>query len=519
MRKIIPSLIVLAVFFGGILLLLDKFWPASQSSRRPALSAVTPLEPVTRSSVVIAPVAVTHSAIRDALEAQAPRDIAGKQDNPVPQLLSNADMSWTVGRSSLTVASRAGALVLSTALNGTLHVTGQITNLAGDLGNTLGNLINQSIGQGIGQNLQRLAGKSIDQRMAFRGNITVTAQPTISPDWRLDPHLRGQVSIADASMEIAGFPINLGNGVKPLLDSSLNEQIALLQSRLRNDPFLEQAARGQWAKMCRSIPLGGGETGLPSLWLEVRPTRAFAAQPRVDSSAIILTMGVQAETRIVPTETEPSCPFPAQLEIISQPEQGRINIAVPVDVTFTEINKLLEVQLAGKTFPEDGSGPADITVQHVEIAASADRLLISLRVKAHEKKSWFGLGAEADIYIWGRPALDRDQQILRLTNISVDVESEAALGLLGQAFRAVLPLLQNALAERAMIDLKPFAADAKKRITLAAAEFNKQDPAISIDTSIFEIRLVDITFDSKMLRVITEANGAAKIAISSLARP
>ena len=89
MRKIIPSLIVLAVFFGGILLLLDKFWPASQSSRRPALSAVTPLEPVTRSSVVIAPVAVTHSAIRDALEAQAPRDIAGKQDNPVPQLLSS----------------------------------------------------------------------------------------------------------------------------------------------------------------------------------------------------------------------------------------------------------------------------------------------------------------------------------------------------------------------------------------------------------------------------------------------
>jgi hypothetical protein len=70
-----------------------------------------------------------------------------------------------------------------------------------------------------------------------------------------------------------------------------------------------------------------------------------------------------------------------------------------------------------------------------------------------------------------------------------------------------------------MIDLKPFAADAKTRISAAGAEFSKKDPAASIDTSISEIRLVDITFDSKMLRVITEANGTVKIAISSLARP
>src|SRR5262249_18494859 len=160
-------------------------------------------------------------------------------------------------------AGRAGALTISTTLNGTLHVTGQITNLAGDLGNTLGGLINQSVGQAIGQNLQRLSGKSIDQQMEFRGNIMLTAQPTVTPNWRLDPHLSGQVSMADASMAIAGFPVNLGNGIKPLLDGSVNEQIALLQARLRNDPFLEQAARGEWAKMCRSIPLGGGGTGLP----------------------------------------------------------------------------------------------------------------------------------------------------------------------------------------------------------------------------------------------------------------
>ena len=36
--------------------------------RRPALAAVTPLAPVTRSSNIIAPIAIALTAIRDALE-------------------------------------------------------------------------------------------------------------------------------------------------------------------------------------------------------------------------------------------------------------------------------------------------------------------------------------------------------------------------------------------------------------------------------------------------------------------
>ena len=34
-------------------------------------------------------------------------------------------------------------------------------------------------------------------------------------------------------------------------------------------------------------------------------------------------------------------------------EQGHVEIGVPVDVPFTEVNQLIEAQLKGKTFPED----------------------------------------------------------------------------------------------------------------------------------------------------------------------
>src|SRR5262249_14897499 len=152
-------------------------------------------------------------------------------------------------------------------------------------------------------------------------------RPALTPRWRVEPNMTAQVSLADATLSIAGFPLNLGGEIKPFLDRAVNEQIGLLQGRLRNDPILEDTARREWAKMCRSIPLRGAGPGLPNLWLELRPTRAFAAQPRVDANALVLTLGVQAETRIVPAETKPNCPFPAQLEIVPRTEQGRVNIA------------------------------------------------------------------------------------------------------------------------------------------------------------------------------------------------
>ena len=139
--------------------------------------------------------------------------------------------------------------------------------------------------------------------------------------------------------------------MKPLLDRAVDEQVGALQARLRNDPFIEQAARREWAKLCRSIPLGKAAAGVPDLWLEVRPVRAVAAQPRIDASAVTLTVGVQAETRITPTESKPDCPFPATVEIVPPMEQGRVAIGVPIDLPFTEVNKLIEAQLKGRTFP------------------------------------------------------------------------------------------------------------------------------------------------------------------------
>jgi hypothetical protein len=247
----------------------------------------------------------------------------------------------------------------------------------------------------------------------------------------------------------------------------------------------------------------------------MKPTRAIAAQPRVDATAVTVTLGIEAETRITPAQTKPDCPFPAKIDIIP-PTPGGVSIAVPIDVPFTEINKIVEAQFAGRTFPEDGSGPVAVTVKRASVNASGDRLLISLLVNAKEKKSFFGFGGEANVHIWGRPMLDQAQQTLRLGNIAMAVESEAAFGLLGAAARAVMPHLQKALAEKATIDLKPFATNAQKKLAAVISDFQENEDGVRVSADITSLRLADIAFDSKTLRVIAEAQGAINVSVTQL---
>jgi uncharacterized protein DUF4403 len=510
LRTIFIGIAILVVTFLGASFGMQLLSPSG--SARPALTEVPPLKAVSRTSVIVTPAAIALSAIRDVLDQSAPRNLTGKRENPVSQLLSNADIGWTMARSPLSVAGRPDAMAISTAINGTLRVTGQISSQVGNLTGALGGVLNQNLGQG----LQNLTGKTLDQRADIRGNVTILSRPALLPSWRLEPNLTAQVSIADAALSIAGIKLGVSNEVKPFLERQVNEQVTALQGRLRADPFLEAAARREWRKMCRAIPLGAAGQGMPDLWLEIRPKRAFAGQPRIDASAVTLMLGVEAETRIVPAETKPECPFPASLEIVPQADRGRVDIAVPIDVPFTEVNRLLAAQLAGKTFPEDGSGPYEAVVKTASLAASGERLLITLRVKAREKASWFGLGADAEVYVWGRPVLDQARQILRLDDITLDVDSEAAFGLLGAAARAAVPYLKDAVAANAVIDLKPFASNARKSLAATLAEFRTGADGVRVDADITDLRLLGIEFDAKTLRVIAQANGTANVVVSAL---
>jgi len=505
---------------GGLAVLLVSFFIAlwllgpggPDNSTRPALIPPPPLAKITRASQVITPVAVSLKAIAAAMNEAAPRNLSGKGDNPLQQLFARAVIDWTVTRGAMTVNGANNVMQVSTPLDGTLHIVGELGKQAGGVGGAVGNLF----GKKVGSALSNIAGKPFDQSAQVRGAVLVGARPNLTPNWRIDPNMSARVDIADSSLTIAGIRINVPQQIKPLLDRNVADQVAKLQARLRNDPMVEQAARREWAKMCRAIAIGGSDSGIPELWLEMKPTRAFTAPTRVDSSAVILTIGVEAETRISAAKTEPRCPFPERLDIVSQSQSGRLNVGVPIDVPFPVLNALLEAQLKGKTFPDDGSQPAAVTIKSATLAASGERLLVSLHVRVKETKSWLGLGADANVHVWGKPVLDAQSQKLRFEDVDVAVESQAAFGLFGSAAQAAIPYLRDALREQANIDLTTLLKDARAGIDQALTDFRKSVDGVNVDAKVNDLRVSAIAFDAKTMRIIADARGDIRVAVSKL---
>jgi Cys-tRNA synthase (O-phospho-L-seryl-tRNA:Cys-tRNA synthase) len=112
--------------------------------------------------------------------------------------------------------------------------------------------------------------------------------------------------------------------------------------------------------------------------------------------------------------------------------------------------------------------------------------------------------------------LDRARQQLRLADVALDVESHAAFGLLDVAARAAVPYLERTVADNAVVDLAPFAANARKSIEAAIADFRKNADGVRVDAVATDLRLVGIEFDATTLRVVAEANGTVRVAVTKL---
>ncbi len=509
-----PILIGIAGLAGVVLIgvIAAELFVFTGKTQGPPIAELPPLPPATRNSIIMAPVSITLGAIRDAAERATPRNFSGKSENPVAQVLQNADIGWTVSRGAIAATGAQDTLSLATPLSGRLNVTGSLSAKAtGALGDAIGSLLGSDTAKQIGG----INIKNLNATADIKGNVVIAMRPRLAAAWFVEPNFTAQVNLGDTALSVAGARVNVPAQMKPVIDKQVNDQLNVVSDRLRKDPTLRRNAQAQWARACRSVPLQGTAPGLPAVWLEIKPTRALAAQPVIDANTVAVTIGIEAETRVTPAETKPECPFPDKITIIP-PTAGGINIAVPIDVPFTELTKLVDSQLAGRTFPEDGSGAVAVTVKHATVIPSGDRLLISLQVSGKEKESFFGFGADATVHIWGRPVVDQAQQILRLADLQLAVESDAAFGLLGAAARAAVPHLQRALLERSVVDLKPFSDNVREKVAEAIAELQKNENGVRIETDVNNLTLTDIAFDASVLRVIASAEGTMSVRVNTL---
>src|SRR6201996_8202188 len=123
LTTILLACVVVAFSFFASLKIMDWLSP-SAAVNAPVIAALPPLPPASRTSVILAPVAISISAIRDAVDRAAPRTFTGKADNPATQILQNADIGWNTPRGPITATGAPRVLNLGPPPAGTLKRTG-----------------------------------------------------------------------------------------------------------------------------------------------------------------------------------------------------------------------------------------------------------------------------------------------------------------------------------------------------------------------------------------------------------
>ena len=237
---------------------------------------------------------------------------------------------------------------------------------------------------------QNLTGKTLDQRADIRGNVTVdrrgrrccrhgawspiSARKSRSRTHRLVDRRhqaqrveRGQAAARPHRQRAGGGPA--GAAARRSVPRSRGPP------RMGQDVPLDR----------RSAPAA---PGLPNLWLEVRPTRAFAAQPRIDASPrSVLTIGVQAETRIVPSADQARLSVPgaararaADRSRVASTSRCRSTCRSPRSTGCWQRSS------TARPFRDDKAARSRGHDPQRQLAASGDRLLISLHVKGQREQ-------------------------------------------------------------------------------------------------------------------------------------
>src|SRR3954453_16453346 len=221
LKTILLGIAVIVVSFGVSLTAMNWLAPGG-ATPAPELAQLPPLPTTARNSVILVPVAIALAAIRDAADRDTPRNFAGKADNPVSELLQNADIGWTASRGPISATGGQDVLSLATPLTGKLNVTGSLSSKAtGAVGDALGSLLGANAAKQIGSvNI-----KSLNANAEIKGNVIITARPRFAAGWHIEPNLVAKVTLGDTSLTVAGARVNVPAQVKPVIDKTVGEQI------------------------------------------------------------------------------------------------------------------------------------------------------------------------------------------------------------------------------------------------------------------------------------------------------
>ena len=436
------------------------------------------------------PIFIPLEGIQATMENAIPRRNMGRRDAEFP-VIADGWFGWDFRRSGIQLDEDVGQLLVA-------------TNLSGEARAFSDGIIN------------------ISAHANVHAGVRLWVNPRFQDNWSVNPNISGNVTIHDAIIPIGPIKISVKSKLQPVVNRLFNQQTNKLNE------YVKEASNKHALEIWSALNIVEKLSQDPLIWLTVTP-RAFAVtQPRINSTGIYLHFLAEAETDLkigtTPKRSISSVQLPTTLIILDAPENGSLDLAMPIIIKFKTFNSLIEDRLDNE--PVEIEKPFGTIKLSKVVLAPSDRgsftmkTVVSLEPVGWLKRLWYWItGKEVGtqhIVLSGKPALSSSGKQVTFKNVILSDDSSQLILKLAMIYGGLTgKLVEDLIQDNVSVSLDSSITKAERDMQVKIdryAEKLRDEKSIKMTAEILpETRLASI--DTNGHGFLIKACAAATLAI------
>ncbi|MCH7397819.1 DUF4403 family protein [Belliella sp. DSM 107340] len=266
---------------------------------------------------------------------------------------------------------------------------------------------------------KRIFGQNVNTAIPFDETLTpeISFRPKVGQNW--------DFSLEDINIEnygrsmkynLLGFEIDLDPMIRKQLQGVLNNQLST--SNLSRLDFKE-IAQEAWDNFSKPIEID--QDGVKA-FVYTKPTKLKIREEVTADQKLRFFMGIEGEVYSQVGKTPQTIKTPLPNISYNESSENKLDIIIPLAITYEELDQYLNENLAGKRFKTDKR--TELEVSNLESQSFGDRTLLKMDFLAIRKGRKQITG---QMYLVGKPKYDAATESIRFDEIEFDINTKNIL--------------------------------------------------------------------------------------------
>ncbi len=349
--------------------------------------------PLPETSVLGVSIAIPMTMLNELINEKVPEQFQGQEQTNIHKRIQNGAYAWAAIRGKIGFQNTGNSLAFSTPFTGAAEFQGDLD--------------------------AKILTLPLNSTAELSGTAGGTLNPSITPDWQIDPQLVPQLNLTNATLALGALgSIDISDLLGGTLGQYLQGELGKLAPALRKELDLRTEVEPLWQEAFVRQLISDD----PPVWISITPEKILMAPLNYSvPEQVSINLGIQSETFL--TNRDPGTPVPLPLPPLTPLDfPVSTHLRLPVIVGITELNEALQSQ----NFDFDtGVGPSiEIDEMEAEIGQEG-RLNLKLNLQADQSR--IGRGVSGEIWVTGIPLIDVENQTLGFSDVELTVATRDKL--------------------------------------------------------------------------------------------